>query len=129
MASKEVHHRHCRPRPHQNQSQCVSVAHEGVHTATGPASDPGEVCGGAPPDADDVTAVGVVRSPVAPPFGCLLGVILRLEDAKAPEGGCLGVPPDGAKGPNEAEVLVCVAGSGGGTLDALALSSSAGCLA
>ena len=43
--------------------------------------------GGAPPDADEGTEVGVVRSPVVPPFGCLLGVILRLEDAKDREGG------------------------------------------
>ena len=79
--------------------------------------------GGAPPDADEGTAVGVVRSPVVPPFGCLLGVMLRFVDAKDPEGGFLGVPPDGVKGPNAAEVRVCAAGSGGGTLDALALSS------
>ena len=41
MASKEVHHRRRRSRRHQIQN--VSVAHEGVHAATGPASDPGEV--------------------------------------------------------------------------------------
>ena len=92
MASKEVHHRRCRPR---RQIQSVSVAHEGVHAATGPASDPGEAVA---VDADDGTAVGVVLSPVVPPFGCLLGVMLRLEEAKDPEGGFLGVPPVDANG-------------------------------
>ena len=126
MASKEVHHRRCRPR---RQIQSVSVAHEGGPRGDRSGVGSGGGGGGAPPDADDGTAVGVVLSPVVPPFGCLLGVVLRLEEAKDPEGGFLGVPPVGANGPNEAEVLACVAGSGGGTLDALALSSSAGCLA
>ena len=40
MASKEVHHRRWHSR---RQIQSVSVAHEGVHAATGPASDPEEV--------------------------------------------------------------------------------------